>query len=157
MQPASTIVQKLYISQILIPVKTESQYKQAFSGIFRLSRLFCKRKSMNIFNVELLFCCYNVQIFSLKKLFNSIMIYRKAVRILGKMLTLSEIEKQVFFCGELNLKIDYQNIYFGLTNCIKFSFSQKATKICAIVLYGFEIYLVNFKTIRTIAHIFVAF
>ena len=37
---------------------------------------------------------------------------------------------------------------------LKLSFSEKATKMCA---YGFEIYLVNIKTIRTIAQIFVAF
>ena len=41
---------------------------------------------------------------------------------------------------------------------IKFSFSDKATKMCAIVLMDLKFtYLVNVKTIRTIAHIFVAF
>ena len=35
---------------------------------------------------------------------------------------------------------------------LKFSFSEKATKMCTI-----EIYLVNVKTMRTIAQIFVAF
>ena len=40
---------------------------------------------------------------------------------------------------------------------IKFSFSEKALKRCVFVLYGFEICLVNVKTIRTIGQIFVAF
>ena len=41
---------------------------------------------------------------------------------------------------------------------IKFSFSEKATKMCAIVLMILKFtYLVNVKTIRTIAQIFVAF
>ena len=40
---------------------------------------------------------------------------------------------------------------------IKFSFPEKATKMCTIVLHGFEIYLVNVKTMRMIAPIFVAF
>ena len=40
---------------------------------------------------------------------------------------------------------------------VKFSFTEKATKICAIVLHGFEIYIVNVKTMRMIAQIFVAF
>ena len=38
---------------------------------------------------------------------------------------------------------------------LKFSFSEKATKMSAIVLW-FWIYLVNVKTMRTISHIFVA-
>ena len=41
---------------------------------------------------------------------------------------------------------------------IKFSFSEQATKMCAIVLMGLKFtYLVNVKTIRTIGQIFVAF
>ena len=40
---------------------------------------------------------------------------------------------------------------------IKFSFSEKATKICAINLMVFDTYLVNVKTIRKIAQILVAF
>ena len=39
---------------------------------------------------------------------------------------------------------------------VKFSFSEKVTIICAIVLMV-DVYEVNFKTIRTIAHIFVTF
>ena len=40
----------------------------------------------------------------------------------------------------------------------KFSISEKATKISAICLkYGYDIYLVDVKTIRQIAQIFVAF
>ena len=38
---------------------------------------------------------------------------------------------------------------------LKFSFSKKATKICAI--FRFDIYLVNVKTMRKIEQIFVAF
>ena len=37
---------------------------------------------------------------------------------------------------------------------LKFSFSEKIVRNRT---YGFEIYLLNVKTIRTIAHIFVAF
>ena len=40
---------------------------------------------------------------------------------------------------------------------LKFSFSEKATKNCAISPYGFAIYLLNVKTIRRTAQIFVAF
>ena len=43
---------------------------------------------------------------------------------------------------------------------VKFSFSEKATKICEIVLMVLtftDVYKVNFKTISTIAPIFVAF
>ena len=40
---------------------------------------------------------------------------------------------------------------------VKFSFSEKATKICTMVLMVFDDYLVNVKTIRKIAQIFVAF
>ena len=46
-----------------------------------------------------------------------------------------------------------------LRSCfVKFSFSEKATKICAMYPpYGFDIYLVNVKSIRRMAQIFVAF
>ena len=40
---------------------------------------------------------------------------------------------------------------------VKFSFSEKATKNVRNRPYGFEIYLANVKTVRTIAQIFVAF
>ena len=41
---------------------------------------------------------------------------------------------------------------------VKFSFFEKATKICAIVVMVLKFtYLVNVKTMRTIAQIFVAF
>ena len=40
---------------------------------------------------------------------------------------------------------------------VKFSFSEKATKICTMVLMVFDNYLVNVKTIRKIAQIFMAF
>ena len=40
---------------------------------------------------------------------------------------------------------------------VKFSFSEKATKNVRNRPYGFEIYLVYLKTMRTIAQIFVAF
>ena len=40
---------------------------------------------------------------------------------------------------------------------LKFSFSEKAIKICTICLLGFDIYLVSVKTIRQIAVNFVAF
>ena len=40
---------------------------------------------------------------------------------------------------------------------VKFSFSEKATKNVRNRPYGFEIYLVNVKTMRTIVQIFVAF
>ena len=40
---------------------------------------------------------------------------------------------------------------------VKFSFSEKATKICAILLKWFDIYLVNVKTIRRMAKNVVAF
>ena len=39
---------------------------------------------------------------------------------------------------------------------LKFSFSEKARKMCAIVLMVLK-FIVNVKTMRTIAHIFVAF
>ena len=44
-------------------------------------------------------------------------------------------------------------IYYVKFMFIKFSFSEKTTKIP----YGFDIYLVNVKTIKQIAQIFVAF
>ena len=40
---------------------------------------------------------------------------------------------------------------------LKCSFSEKATKICAFLPHGFDIYLVNVKTMRKIVQIFVAF
>ena len=40
---------------------------------------------------------------------------------------------------------------------VKFSFSEKATKNMCNRPYGFKIYLVYLKTMRTIAQIFVAF
>ena len=40
---------------------------------------------------------------------------------------------------------------------LKFSFSEKATKMCAIVLMVLKFTLVNVKIMRTIAQIFVAF
>ena len=41
---------------------------------------------------------------------------------------------------------------------LKFSFSEKATKTCAnVLMYGFEIHLVNVKTMTTIAKISMAF
>jgi hypothetical protein len=40
---------------------------------------------------------------------------------------------------------------------LKFSFSEKVIKMLRNSPYGFEIYLENVKTIRTIAQIFVAF
>ena len=40
---------------------------------------------------------------------------------------------------------------------LKFSFSEKATKILRNLPHGFDIYLVNVKTMRKIAQIFVAF
>ena len=40
---------------------------------------------------------------------------------------------------------------------LKFSFSEKATKNLRNLPYGFDIYLVNIKTMRKIAQIFVAF
>ena len=39
---------------------------------------------------------------------------------------------------------------------VKFTFSEKAKKICAIFLMVFDTYLVNVKTMRKIAKIFVA-
>ena len=48
-------------------------------------------------------------------------------------------------------------LLFYLTMWLKFSFFEKATKMCSIVLTIFKFSLVNVKTIRTIAHIFVAF
>ena len=40
---------------------------------------------------------------------------------------------------------------------LKFSFSEKATKIGAFLPHGFDIYIVNVKTMRKIVQIFVAF
>ena len=40
---------------------------------------------------------------------------------------------------------------------LKFSFSEKATKIGAFLPHGFDIYVVNVKSIRKIEQIFVAF
>ena len=40
---------------------------------------------------------------------------------------------------------------------LKFSFSEKVTKNCGILPHGFDILLVNVKTMRNIAQIFVAF
>ena len=48
--------------------------------------------------------------------------------------------------------------FWQLSHDLKFSFSENATKFGQSSLpYGFDIYLVNLKTIRQIAQIFEAF
>ena len=58
---------------------------------------------------------------------------------------------QGFFWNQKSYNPRCYCIHAGI---LKFSFSEKATKMWP---YGFEIYLVNVKTIRMIAQIFVAF
>ena len=59
-------------------------------------------------------------------------------------------------CNEINFK-NPQTEHFSvdLTFVLKFSFSEKATKMCAIVLMVLT--FTDVKTMKTIAHIFVAF
>ena len=69
------------------------------------------------------------------------------------------------------LFVSWSRLLRSFHSVFTFSFSEKATNICSIVLmvwpftyknfrnrpYGFDIYYVNVKALRTIAQIFVAF